>query len=98
MGALHRYHPDPERGDPVQAVLYDGCERCAEHAERPFVDLDDRNLKLLWDLMLRVEVDETYPDHYGNCTQTEMEACRVLYEHYRHSQRLIRAHWVVDEK
>ena len=33
--------------DPDGAVLYDGCERCAEHAERPFVSLDDDNLARL---------------------------------------------------
>ena len=48
-GMSHRYHPDPERGDPPEAVLYDDCERCAEHAENP-VSLDARNLHKMWTL------------------------------------------------
>jgi len=31
----HRFHPDPARGDPPNAILYDDCPRCAEHAEDP---------------------------------------------------------------
>jgi len=31
----HRFHPDPNLGDPPNAILYDDCERCAEHAKDP---------------------------------------------------------------
>ena len=32
---MHRYHPDPARGDPENAILYDDCPRCDEHAKDP---------------------------------------------------------------
>ena len=32
---VHRFHPDPARGDPPNAILYDECECCAEHAKDP---------------------------------------------------------------
>ena len=32
---VHRYHPDPARGDPPNAILYDECPRCSEHAKDP---------------------------------------------------------------
>lgn len=28
----HRYHPDPDRGDPPEAILWDDCEDCHHHA------------------------------------------------------------------
>ena len=31
--ATHRYHPDTMSGDPEDAVLWDDCERCDEHAK-----------------------------------------------------------------
>jgi len=31
----HRFHPDPKLGDPPNAILFDDCERCAEHAKDP---------------------------------------------------------------
>ena len=49
MGSMHRYHPDDNRGDPVDAVLYDGCDRCHEHAATLY-DLSAHNL-----LRIRVE-------------------------------------------
>lgn len=33
--------------DPDDAVLYDGCTRCAEHASHPFHSLDDDHLRPL---------------------------------------------------
>ena len=50
MGAVHRYHPDPEKGDPPDAFLYDGCERCDEHAAHPLAGLDSEHLAGLVDL------------------------------------------------
>ena len=50
MSATHRPHPDHALGDPPHAVLYDGCERCDEHAERPGDGLDAGNLAALYTL------------------------------------------------
>jgi len=60
---VHRYHPilstDVEKGialghvaegfkgDPLEAVLYDDCDRCAEPASHPKASLDSRNLAIL---------------------------------------------------
>lgn len=35
----HRYHPDPERNDPPDAVLFDDCERCAERSIGPSLQI-----------------------------------------------------------
>ena len=40
---VHRFHPNPDRGDPPNAILFDQCERCSEHAEDPR-GLDRENL------------------------------------------------------
>ncbi len=50
MSATHRYHPDPDRGDPEDAVLFDGCERCDEHAAAPDAGLDPAHLLALYTL------------------------------------------------
>jgi hypothetical protein len=47
MSATHRYHPNPDRGDPEDAVLWDDCERCDEHAKDPGAGLDAGNLYTL---------------------------------------------------
>ena len=63
--------------DPEDAILYDGCERCAQHASHPFDSLDDSNLAALWKEMIRVERDPTLAAHYR--TSAEGQACRELY-------------------
>ena len=64
--------------DPDDAVLYDGCDRCIEHASHPFDSLDDDNFGALWAEMVRVEKDgPTYAAHYR--TRAEADACRQLY-------------------
>ena len=50
MSATHRAHPDPAYEDPAEAILYDGCERCDEHAARPGDGLDAGNLVALYTL------------------------------------------------
>lgn len=50
MSVTHRPHPDPEREDPENAVLYDDCERCEQHAKDPGVGLDAANLVALYTL------------------------------------------------
>lgn len=65
----HRYHPDLE--DPEDAILYDNCERCAEHA-RNLVSLDAQNLRLLFRRMREVEYGKG-DEHYR--TGNESLAC-----------------------
>ena len=64
---VHRYHPIPPQdrekailwghvpptfgGDPPDAVLYDFCDRCAEHATHPN-SLDQSHLALLAEMAL----------------------------------------------
>ncbi len=48
--ATHRYHPNPEKADPEDAVLWDNCERCDEHAKSPNDGLDAGNLVALYTL------------------------------------------------
>ena len=50
MSTVHRYHPDEEMADPEDAVLYDNCDRCAEHAASPGDGLDAGNLWALYNL------------------------------------------------
>lgn len=63
--------------DPDDAVLFDGCDRCAEHASHPTESLDDDNLAALWAEMVRVETDPTFMAHYR--TAAEGQACRTLH-------------------
>lgn len=44
----HRPHPIDD--DPVDAVLYDRCERCNQHADM-LTSLDDRNLTRLYGMV-----------------------------------------------
>ena len=50
MSAVHRYHPDEDRGDPPDAVLWDDCERCDQHAKHPGAGLDAAHLLALYTL------------------------------------------------
>lgn len=63
--------------DPRDAILYDGCERCLEHAEN-LTSLDDENLAELWTRMLG---EEKGWQQKGNAyrTETEAKAGRELY-------------------
>ena|SRR3990172_2494010 len=69
----HRYHPNPEAGDPPEAILWDDCERCAEHARRLW-SLDRRRAIALWGLMVlwRRQGSES-------ATGSEMDAVRHLH-------------------
>lgn len=65
---MHDIHTGPDR------ILYDGCPRCAEHAEHPHLSLDDNNLRDMWDQMVEAERNVGY---YRN--NAEKEASRHLY-------------------
>lgn len=45
MSTLHRFHPDPSRGDPPEAKIFDCCERCNEHVETWHWSVDARTLE-----------------------------------------------------
>ena len=48
MSAVHSYHPDTHTHG-----LADDCERCDEHARRPWWGLDSGNLSVLRDRISR---------------------------------------------
>ena len=63
--------------DPDDALLFDGCERCDEHA-RNLVSLDPDKFAALWLRMLEVERDS--PDYTaGYRTKAEATAGLALY-------------------
>ena len=64
--------------DPEDAVLFDGCARCRQHAAAPMYSLDDANLATLWRRMVEVERDRTARAYYR--TRNEAAACRRLYD------------------
>lgn len=79
---IHRPHPikgewpsgsDDRYDDPDDAILYDRCDRCGEHAGN-LRGLDDSNLNRLYERMLDVETGDR--DVYA--TQTEGRAAQEL--------------------
>lgn len=72
--AMHRYHPDPGRDDDPDAILYDDCERCAQHAHN-LVSLDAHNIRALFERMRDVEYGSGSA-HY--LTVNEAIACRNI--------------------
>lgn len=63
--------------DPEDALLFDGCDRCEEHAANPFRAVDADRLVALWREMVAVERHPDYRDHYR--TKTEARAGHHLY-------------------
>lgn len=66
---VHRYHPDPERGE-VKSLLYDDCDRCAQHATHPLNSLDPEHLVALAKMT----------DNQAWTNDTERKACLSLCE------------------
>jgi hypothetical protein len=88
---IHRYHPDVENypSDADAVVLYDDCDRCAEHASNPtLTSLDDHNFARLWEEMVEVEVRPDGRDYYH--TRNDGQAARHLFRAYQIHTRLIR--------
>lgn len=81
----HRYHPDEDAGDPPDAILYDGCPRCTEHAAHPAYSLDRDNLSALTAKVIAVET-KADPDHYA--TLTEGDAASVIWEYLTFARKL----------
>jgi len=65
----HRYHPDPEKGDPPVALLFDDCERCDSQAADPRY-LDDTKL---------AQAYETCKQDDWSGTQNERKLLKVMY-------------------
>jgi len=62
--------------DPEDALLFDACDRCAQHASAEgFGTLDEVKFGELWSRMVQVERNDGY---YR--TATEAAACRRMYE------------------
>lgn len=74
----HRYHPDNERNDPPEALLWDDCERCDQQAENS-LGLDMHKLTAAWTLMLDFELHDR-GRHY--LTVNERRLGRYLYGVY----------------
>lgn len=71
----HRFHPDPEQGDPMDAICWDDCKACTENAFDPFAHMDSENLKRIQDRLVGVV---NANDHFR--TRCEVLACRKFYE------------------
>lgn len=70
---MHRYHPDVEKGDPIDAIYFDDCEDCDHHAkELPYYQ-DQFKMDLLWNRMIAVELEDT--ESYR--TRNEQVACSI---------------------
>ena len=67
----HRYHPDPETNDPVDAILYDDCQRCEQQANDPR-HLDQNKLRAAWDLSM--------VNDWSEMTANQCELLDHLYE------------------
>lgn len=61
--------------DPTGAVLYDGCDRCSQHAAHPFGSLDDDNLAALIEQALAGGLSYEIPEQP---TRTQQLACRNI--------------------
>lgn len=69
--------------DPSDAILYDGCDRCAEHADHPWDSLDDDNVrKLLAQFDVRGVVSE-------QPTATQQRAVETLAREYQRASRIV---------
>lgn len=74
----HRYHPDPEREDDPEAILFDDCDGCRENAEAPLEHLDAQNLRRVQNRIKCVaENEETFRSN------NEILACGIVYEKFR---------------
>ena len=71
----HRYHPDEAMGDPEDAILYDNCERCDEHAEQLY-GLDQGNLTSFWLAMHYSKHDDVTLE----LTKNEAKVINRMYE------------------
>jgi hypothetical protein len=81
----HRFHPDPARGDPPEAILWDDCPRCAQHAKDPR-GLDREHLLAI----VKVCRDGAY-DHQP--TVAERTAEHVVYQALCLVERLTDLPW-----
>lgn len=80
---MHRYHPDPERNDDPDAIVWDNCADCASAARSPLAKLDDDNVRRLWDQLVAVELEDTA--HYRS--RAERQAVDALWPTYLLAQR-----------
>lgn len=72
--------------DPDDAVLYDGCDRCAQHASHPFDSLDDDHLRPLVEAALTGGMFNDPPEQP---TRTQTIAVTVIREEYRRTNAIL---------
>lgn len=87
MGS-HRFHPNPFKGDPEKAILYDDCPGCEQHAHGDGLTLDRLSFARAWNQMIRVERNDG-----AYRTVNEALLCRCLY----HTAMLIERHPEITE-
>jgi len=78
---MHRLHPTKD--DPDDAILFDDCPRCAEHAELGGLALDSEHFRQAWRRMLAVQTNKPFgPPLAGNFYRTVNERflCQHLYQ------------------
>ena len=74
----HRYHPDPNKNDPPDAIYFDKCEDCEHHAKRTPFYQDPEKINKLWNRMIAVELEDS--ESYRS--QNEKIACMELWKTY----------------
>ena len=72
----HRFHPNPDIADPIEAMLWDDCERCSQQAKDPR-GLDRAKLAEAWQMMLAVEMH--HPEMRRYLTANERRLGSTLY-------------------
>lgn len=71
----HRFHPDPERDDATDAILFDDCATCSERATSLGLGLDGSSFARMWERMRQVE----YHDEGAYLSANEKLLGRQLY-------------------
>jgi hypothetical protein len=80
---MHRYHPDIERGDPVDAIYFDDCQDCEHHAKGVPYYQDQFKMNSLWRRMF--DVEKVNIGDYR--TRNEQVACMGVWKMYIFLQR-----------
>jgi len=81
MPVMHSPHTRTESvsDEGNEPILFDGCDRCAQHAEMLY-DLDGSHIRTLWQRMIAVETDTTNDICYRSVN--EAKACQKLFLFY----------------
>jgi hypothetical protein len=82
----HRYHPDPDKNDDPESILFDDCLDCEDKAKRFGLELDPDRWSTLWRRMLVTEMvnyRRVLPNEkIGYTSVNEYNLCRQMYHMY----------------